>query len=282
MRLTLYLRWSWESSGSAWRGTVLRMTGTLLNAAAIVLGAAVGVGLGARLPARVRGAVTDVLGLFVVVLGIGGALETFAPELEATFGRAAVLVILSSLLLGGIVGELIDLERRLDVLGHWLRARTVGRADAPGGEPVPSTTATSPAEADAKERFVEGFVVTSLVVCVGPLAVLGAIQDGLTGDYQLLAVKSLLDGFAALAFASALGIGVGFAALPLLFLQGGIALGARTLESVVTEPMLAAITALGGFLVIGIGLRLLELRRVRVANLLPGLVFAPLAVALWP
>lgn len=250
------------------------MTGTLLNVGAIVLGAAVGVALGGRLPASVRGTVTDVLGLFVVVLGVDGALATFGPELRGVLGRGAVLVVLGSLLVGGILGEAIDLEGLLARLGGWLRARTARAAgpDAP----------VAAGGLDPRQRFVEGFVVASLVVCVGPLAVLGPIQDGLTGDYQLLAVKSLLDGFAALAFASALGIGVAFAALPLLVLQGTIALSARTLESAVTDPMLAAITAVGGFLVIGIGLRLLEVRQVRVANLLPGLLLAPVVVALSP
>lgn len=262
------------------------MTGTLLNVAAIVLGATIGVALGGRLPARVRGTVTDVLGLFVVVLGIDGALATFGPELQGTFGRSAVLVVLGSLLLGGVVGEALDLDAQLLRLGHWLRSRTVGAGGAAEPEPDPSGASLAAADPggghDPRHRFVEGFVVTSLVVCVGPLAILGPIQDGLTGDYQLLAVKSLLDGFAALAFASALGIGVAFAALPLLVLQGAIALAARALEGVVDEPMLAAITAVGGFLVIGIGLRLLEIRQVRVANLLPALVLAPLAVAFWP
>ncbi|MBW3658076.1 MAG: DUF554 domain-containing protein [Actinobacteria bacterium] len=249
------------------------MTGTVLNVGAIVLGATIGVALGGRLPAAVRTTVTDVLGLFVVVLGVDGALATFGADLQGALGRVAVLVVLGSLLLGGLLGEAVDLEGLLARLGGWLRRRTT--RDPDGAGPVATDGL------DPRQRFVEGFVVTSLVVCVGPLAVLGAIQDGLTGDYQLLAVKSLLDGFAALAFASALGIGVAFAALPLLVLQGAIALSARSLESVVTEPMLAAITAVGGFLVIGIGLRLLEVRQVRVANLLPGLLLAPAVVALW-
>jgi uncharacterized protein len=124
--------------------------------------------------------------------------------------------------------------------------------------------------------------VASLVFCVGPLAILGSIQDGLTGNLELLAVKSLLDGFAALAFASALGLGVGFSALPVLLLQGSITLAAGVLSGAVDEAMVAALNAVGGILVIGIGLRLLELRQVRIANLLPALVVAPLVVALWP
>lgn len=133
--------------------------------------------------------------------------------------------------------------------------------------------------AQGQVRFTEGFVVASLVFCVGPLTVLGSIEDGLTGDYRLLAIKSLLDGFAAVAFASALGWGVGFSALTVLLYQGALTLSASWAAGVFSEPMVAALTAAGGILIIGIGLRLLELREVRVANLLPALVLAPVSIA---
>lgn len=258
------------------------MNGTLLNVAAIVVGAGAGTLLGARVPERVRTALTDVLGVFVLVLGVGDALGTFGDELAGALGRSAVLVILGSLLVGGVLGELIDIEARLERLGGWLRDRTVKRpadvdgADGPGGE------VGGRGNDDARARFIEGFVVTSLIVTVGPLAILGALQDGLLGDWTLLAVKSLLDGPVALAFASVFGIGVAFAALPLLVWQGGLTLAAAAVGGLVSDVMVAAIGAVGGFLVIGIGLRLLELRAVRVANLLPALVLAPLVVALWP
>ncbi|MFU8839595.1 MAG: DUF554 domain-containing protein [Nitriliruptoraceae bacterium] len=261
------------------------MTGTLVNAAAIVLGAGIGTLLGGRLTGAVRSTVTDVLGIFVLVLGGADALGTFGGELERVLGPVAVLVILGSLLLGGVVGELLDIEGRLQRFGVWLRDRVLGVEAAVitdgegGGEAVP---APPPDLTDPRQRFVEGFVVTSLLVCVGPLAILGPLQDGLTDGFQLLAVKAMLDGFAALAFASALGIGVAFSVLPLLALQGSITLAAGALQSVMTDPMVAALSATGGFLVMAIGLRLLELRQVRVANLLPALVFAPVVVGLWP
>jgi uncharacterized membrane protein YqgA involved in biofilm formation len=244
------------------------MRGTLINVATVLVGTGLGLLLGGRLPERLRRTVMDVLGLFTVVLGLSNALDAFGEELAAAVGRAAVLIVLGSLLLGAVVGELLDLEAALERLGDRLRrAVRRGAADAPdqGGG-----------------RFVEGFVVASLVFCVGPLTVLGSLQDGLTGDFQLLAIKSLLDGFASLAFASALGIGVGFSALSVLVVQGGIALAAGALEGVITDPMIAAMTAAGGVLVMAIGLRLLDIRQVRVANLLPALLLAPLAVALWP
>ena len=247
------------------------MTGTLLNVATIVVGASIGVALGSRIPDRMRVSITDVLGIFVVVLGVSDALTAFGPTLADRLGRASVLVVLGALLIGGILGDLLDIESRLERLGAWLRDRTAR-----------SPTPSAPDDAPGRARFIEGFVTTSLIVCVGPLAVLGALQDGLTGDFQLLAVKSMLDGSIAVAFASVLGFGVAFAAIPLLVWQGGITLAAGSLGSTLDEPMLAALTAVGGILVAGIGLRLLEVRAVRVANLLPALVAAPLAVALWP
>ncbi len=250
------------------------MTGTLVNVAAVVAGGVAGALLGGRVPDRVRTTLTDVLGVFVVVLGVGDALGTFGDDLAGPLGRAAVLVILGSLLVGGVLGELLAIEARLERLGAWLRERTVRRDGDGEGD--------GDGDAAGRARFIEGFVVTSLVITVGPLAILGALQDGLTGDWTLLAVKSLLDGPVALAFASVFGVGVAFAALPMLVWQGGLTLAAAAVGGLVTDPMVAAIGAVGGFLVIGIGLRLLDLRQVRVANLLPALLIAPLVVALWP
>lgn len=259
------------------------MTGTLVNAGAIVVGAGIGTLLGGRLSLSVRSTVTDVLGIFVLVLGTADALGAFGGELEQVLGAAAVLVILGSLLLGGVIGELLDIEGRLERFGAWLRDRVLGVEAGATLEDADAGPMAVPADlGDPRQRFVEGFVVTSLIVCVGPLAILGPLEDGLTDTFQLLAVKSMLDGFAALAFASALGIGVAFSVLPLVALQGTVTLAAGALQSVMTDPMLAALTATGGFLVMAIGIRLLELRQVRVANLLPALVLAPLVVGLWP
>ncbi|MEX0836254.1 MAG: DUF554 domain-containing protein [Nitriliruptor sp.] len=263
------------------------MLGTLLNGGAIVVGALAGSLLGDRLPTRVRTGTTDVVGVFVLVLGVSDALETFSPELRAAVGPAAVLVVLGALVLGGMLGELVDIEARLAWVGERLRDRVLGAP--PGGEfelaPEPSGPDRDVLEhplgaSDPRHRFVEGFVITTMIVCVGPLAIIGSLQDGLSGDIELLAVKAVLDGSIALAFASALGIGVAFAALPLLVLQGTITLAAAAIAPALTEPMLLALTATGGVLVAALGLRLLEVRAVRVANLLPALVLAPVAASL--
>lgn len=240
------------------------MTGTFINVGTVLAGTILGVAFGSRLPERVRETLVNALGLVTLLVGISQGLAAFRPPLSE-LTRGAVLIVLGSVLVGGILGELLRIERGLDRAGEALKRR-FGRGQA---------------------RFTEGFVVASLVFCVGPLTILGSIQDGLTGDYQLLAVKSLLDGFAAMAFASVLGWGVGFSALTVLVFQGALTLSASALTGsgdvveggVFSASMIAAMSAVGGVLILGIGLRLLDLRHVRVANLLPALVLAPSAVA---
>ncbi|MGH2712146.1 MAG: DUF554 domain-containing protein [Actinomycetota bacterium] len=234
------------------------MTGTFINVATVLVGTAVGTLLGSRLPERVRETVMHALGLVTVVVGVSQGLEAFRPPLSE-LTRGAVLIVLGSIIVGGIIGELLRIETGLDRMGEVLKRR-FGRGQA---------------------KFTEGFVVASLVFCVGPLTILGSIQDGLSGDYQLLAVKSLLDGFAAMAFASALGWGVGFSALTVLLYQGTLTLSASATAGAFSESMIAAMSAVGGILILGIGLRLLDLRLIRIGNLLPALVLAPVAVAIF-
>jgi uncharacterized membrane protein YqgA involved in biofilm formation len=222
----------------------------------VLAGTALGTLIGDRLPQRIRETVFHSLGLVTILIGVDAGLEAFGPTL-AGLTRASLVIVMGSVLIGGVIGELLGIERGLSRLGDALKARFAQR----------------------QAHFTEGFVVASLVFCVGPLTVLGSIEDGLTGDYRLLAIKSLLDGFAAVAFASALGWGVGFSALTVLLYQGALTLSASWAAGVFSEPMVAALTAAGGILIIGIGLRLLELREVRVANLLPALVLAPVSIA---
>ena len=235
----------------------VHVTGTLINAGTVLAGTVIGVLLGERLPARIRETVMSALGLVVLVVGAQEALSGLSTLSRLT--RGAVLFVLGSVLVGGIIGELLRIEEGLERAGDALKRR-FGRSQA---------------------RFTEGFVAASLVFCVGPLTILGSIQDGLRGDYTLLAVKAMLDGFAALAFASALGWGVGFSIVTILLYQGGLSLAASGVRGAFNGEEIAAITAAGGVLIIGIGLRLLELRRIRVPNLLPALVLAPSAVAVF-
>lgn len=221
--------------------------GTLINMGAVAAGTSAGVMLGNRLPPRARETVMDGLGLLTSVLGITLALET-----------QNFLIVMGAVLLGGLTGEALGIERRLQWLGDFFQSR------------LRSSSST----------FSEGFVTASLVFCVGPMAILGSIEDGLRSSVHILAVKSVLDGFAALAFAASLGWGVGLSILSLLLYQGGITLGAGMVETALTDPMITELTATGGILILAIGLRLLNVRQVRVANLLPGLLYAPLLVAL--
>jgi uncharacterized membrane protein YqgA involved in biofilm formation len=225
------------------------MTGTLLNVITVLLGAAVGVLLGARFPERIRQTVMAGLGIMTLIVGVSMAIP----------GNA--LVVLFSLLVGGILGEVLELDGKLNALGRVLEARFARQSDA--------------------GNFTKGFVTASLVFCVGPMTILGSIQDGLLGDYRLLAIKSLLDMFAGLAFASTLGIGVGFAAITVLIVQGGIALAAMLVGAslgVVTPetPWIVQMTATGGAVIIGISLLLLDLKKIRIANFVPAILIAPL------
>jgi len=231
------------------------MTGTLINVGTIVLGTFVGSLLGGRLPERMQQRVLAGLGLATLVLGLDNALQ---------WRDTNVLYVIGGILLGGLAGEALRIEERLEALGARLQARFAGPGSARPGHHTPA----------------EGFVIASLLFCVGPLAVLGAIQDGLTGNYDTLATKALLDGFAAVALASALGFGVGFAAVAVLVYQGAITLAAGLFESVLApgSEALAALTSAGGILIIGIALKLLDIRDVRVGNFLPALVFAPCLV----
>jgi uncharacterized membrane protein YqgA involved in biofilm formation len=235
----------------------MHLTGTFLNVGAVLAGTIVGSLFRGRLPERIRETLIHALGLVTLVVGVDGALAAFRPPLS-TLTRASVVLVLGSVLVGGVIGELLGIERGLNALGEALKRR-FGRGEA---------------------RFTEGFVIASLVFCVGPLTILGSIRDGLTGDYQLLAIKSVLDGFAALAFASVLGWGVGFSVITILLYQGGISIGASAMRDVFTPPTVGALTAAGGVLILGIGFRLLDLVKVRVANLLPALVLAPVALAI--
>lgn len=228
------------------------MTGTLLNAATVLVGGLIGLFFGARLPDRMRSTLVAGLGLFTAAIGIQMFLNT-----------QNIIIVLIALLVGAILGEWWQIEAALERLGERLQARFA--ADGSGGAAT----------------FVRGLLTASLVFCVGPLTILGSIQDGLTGDYSLLAVKATLDGFAALVFASTLGVGVLFSILVVLSFQGGISLLATQAQTLFSDAMIAEMTAVGGILLLGIAISsLLELKPIRVGNFLPGLAIAPLIVAL--
>ena len=183
------------------------MTGTLINVATVLLGGSIGLIFGSRLPERVRKTVVAGLGLFTAAIGVQMFLETQNP-----------IIVLGSILVGGILGEWWRIEDGLSNLGGFLERRFTGNKSDQ------LEVAATQTEFESRELFIRGFLTASLVFCVGPMTILGSIQDGLTGDYRLLAIKSVLDGFASLAFASSLGVGVLFSSLTVLIFQGGISL----------------------------------------------------------
>ena len=249
--------------------------GTLVNVLTVIVGSAIGLLLGHRLPQRTRDTVTDALGLVTLLIGALSAVEvTSAAFSDAVGSSAPVLIVLGSLVIGGIVGSLVNIEQRLEDFGGWLRYR-LSRGTVTTADDV-----TDAADHAARERFIEGFVTASLVFCVGPLTILGSLFDGIGLGSEQLILKATLDGFASIAFAASLGVGVMAAALAVGVVQGALTLVGFLVGDVLPEPHLLAITAVGGLLLVGVGLRLLQIKAVPVGNLLPALLVAPLLVQL--
>ena len=228
---------------------MLALSGTLLNAATVLVGGIIGTALGDRLPERLRENVVRGVGLFTLVMGTKFGIET-----------SNLLFILGSILIGGTLGSLWGVDRRLNALGDTLQRRFA----RPGGTSTVS----------------EAFVTASIVFCVGPLTFLGSIQNGLSGDASLLAIKSVLDGFTAIALAATLGWGVLLTIAVILIYQGGLALGASVFAGLLSELQLREMNAVGGLLILGVGLKLLGIRDVKVADFLPAILVAPLLVAI--
>jgi uncharacterized membrane protein YqgA involved in biofilm formation len=223
------------------------LLGTAANVVAIVLGSIVGLLLRRKLPRRITTILTQGLGLVTALIGIKMMLVT-----------ENVLVVLLSVIAGGVAGELIQIESRLDAFGVRIEKRLSRQ----------------------RGTFAKAFVTSSLLYCVGPLAILGALQDGLRGDYTLLLTKSGLDGIASVAFASTLGIGVLFSALPVLAYQGSLTIGASLLAPYLTTSVVNEMTATGGLLILGIGLNMLKVTKIKVGNMLPAILIAAILAAL--
>jgi len=226
------------------------MTGTIINVAAIIAGGMLGIHLGRRLSDNLKNTLIAGIGLFITAIGFQMFLKTENP-----------LVVLGAIIFGAMLGEWWKIEEKTQSLGIWLEKRVTGNT------------------AGASSHFVRGFLSASVLFCTGPMAVLGSISDGLRGDYLTLSIKSVLDGFISIAFASTLGMRVAFPALPVLAYQGGISLAASRLNALVTDAMMNELTATGGILLMGVGLSsILEIKKIRVGNMLPALVVAPVLV----
>jgi uncharacterized membrane protein YqgA involved in biofilm formation len=232
--------------------------GTLINIVGIVAGSTVGVLAGSRLAVKTRDLITDVLGLITILAAAGAVIPLFSSDFASSLPKGwTLLSILGSLLIGGLIGSALKLEDRLEMLGENLR-RKFG--------------------ANKEGTFVEGFVSSSLLFVIGPLAILGSISDGMGTGIDQLSLKSILDFFAAIAFAASLGWGVAASAIPVGIYQGVWTLIGLFLGNVLAQYQIDAMTIVGGLLLLSIGLRLLRVKEVAVGNLLPALAIAPVFV----
>ncbi|MEP6525694.1 MAG: DUF554 domain-containing protein [Nocardioidaceae bacterium] len=238
--------------------------GTAVNVVTVLLGSGIGIVLGHRLPQRTRDTVTDALGLVTLMIAALAAASVTSPTLISAVGESApVLIVLGSMLVGGLIGSWLRIEAGLEGIGDWLQLRLA-----------------SSEQTEQRRRFVEGFVSSSLVFCVGPLTILGSLNDGLGNGSDQLMLKSALDGFASIAFAASFGWGVAAAAISVLVVQGGLTGVGALLGQLLPDPPVAALTATGGLLLAGVGLRLLQIKAVPVGDLLPALLVAPLLTEL--
>lgn len=223
------------------------MLGTLVNTAAIIAGSLVGMTLfRGRISTRTNESIMKALALAVILIGIKNAMAS-----------QNTMLVIFSLVIGTYIGEQIDIESAMNRMGNWIEARIKG----------------------TDSGFSKAFVTTSLIYCVGSMSILGALESGLKGQHEILYAKSMLDGVASIIFSSTLGIGVLFSALPVLLYQGAITLGAGFLKDLLTDSVIADMTGIGGLLIIAIGLNVLEVKAIRVGNMLPA-IFIPIVYAL--
>jgi len=215
------------------------MLGTIVNVIAIIFGSMVGLLIKSRIPERVNIIIFQVIGLFVITLGITMAIKT-----------TNYLILVFSLLIGSVLGELLDLEKYLEKLSLNLKNKLKSSND----------------------KFSEGFITATFIFCIGPMAILGSIEEGIGNYPSLLFAKSILDGVASIALSSALGIGVIFSSIPLLLYQGGITIFASYVSKYLSDALIIELTAVGGVLLLGLGMNLAEIKKIRVASMLPSLI----------
>lgn len=226
------------------------MKGTIVNVIAIFLGCSVGLILKSKFPEKIEKIIMQTLGLASLLIGMQMAIKT-----------NNILLVIFSLVIGGVIGEIIDIEAGLERFGERIKRKFKSN--------------------NTSERFVEGFVTASLLYCVGSMAIMGALKEGLSGNPDILYAKSLLDGVTSIAFTAAMGIGVLFSAIPVFLYQGGITLLARTIKDFLSQEIINEMTAVGGILILGIGFGLLGIKKIKVGNLLPAILAAALLAAIF-
>lgn len=240
--------------------------GTIINCGTILVGSIIGLLIKGGLPKRMEETIFSALGLSTMFIGLGGALSglmsvSAGGVLDTQYTMGLVL----SLVLGAILGEALDIETRLDHLGEWIKSKMPAKL--------------------AGRTFVDGFVTASMLFCVGAMAVVGSLEDGLNGDYSILLAKSLLDGISSVLFAASLGIGVAVSILPLAIYQGGITLLAQFVKPYMTDTLIMQMSCVGSVLIFAIGANMIFGKKVKVGNLLPAILFPilfTLIKQLWP
>lgn len=231
--------------------------GTLANVLAIVLGGLIGVLFGKKIPERFQETIQTGNAVAVLFIGIGGTLAHMLKAEGETFSTTGTMMMIFSMAIGSVLGELFDIDRRMKQFGEWLKRKTGNAKDA---------------------RFVDGFVTASLTVCIGAMAIVGSIQDGIAGDHSTLFAKAILDMIIVMVFATTKGKGCIFSAIPVGILQGSVTLLARLISPYITDHAMENLSYVGSILIICVGINLLFDKKIKVANMLPALVVA----AVWP
>ena len=239
--------------------------GTIINCAAVIIGSLVGILIKGGMPKRFEQTIFSAIGLATMFIGMGGALSGLMTISGTALGTQYTMGMVLSLVLGALVGEALDIETRLDKLGEWIKSKMPAKL--------------------AGNTFVDGFVTASMLFCVGAMAVVGSLEDGLNGDYSILAAKSVLDGISSVLFAASLGFGVAVSAVPLAIYQGAITLLAQFVSPYLTDVLIAQMSCVGSILIFGIGINMIFGKKVKVGNLLPAILFPiifTLIKQVWP
>ena len=230
--------------------------GTLINAGAVISGGLLGLLLNKGLPERFQKIIMQAQGLAVIFIGVSGALKEMFKVQHYQLETIGIMMMVVSLTLGAVFGELLNIEDRTEQFGAWLKHKVHN---------------------DKDNQFVDGFVISSLTICIGAMAVVGPLQDGISGDFSMLATKAVIDGVILIIFAASYGIGALFSVIPLVLFQGSITLLSRLIEPVLTPAAVSNLSLVGSTLILCVGLNIMFHTKIRVANLLPALFFAALA-----
>lgn len=222
------------------------MTGTIINIITVIIGSLIGLALRSKLPEQYKTILLQVIGLLTIIIGIQMALKT-----------EYILIMMGALILGAITGEILKIDTKIENIASEVKKRFAREND---------------------KYFSEGFITASIIFCVGPMTILGSINDGLKGDFNLLAIKSVLDGFTSIALSASFGLGVLFSVFTILIIQGGISLSASFVDNFLNDIMITEMTAVGGILILAIGFIILNIKNIKVSNLLPALIFSPLFI----